>query len=157
LPDDQLQPPAGEKQVGDVARYSDDPGRERGVLEDYGYRYGWERFWGSGGSGPMTGLFVDQFDRRVGAAAYAADLAHNEAERYRGALIQNPPNLPGGCRLLTVAAGGAAARMSRPAALAWCVHGVFSVSVTAVARSVDTAQEEVRAVLEEQLSRLPPG
>jgi hypothetical protein len=34
---------------------------------------------------------------------------------------------------------------------------VFSVSVTAVADSVDAAVEEVRAVLDQQLGRLPPG
>ena len=46
LPDDELEPPAGAKAVEDVAEYADDPAREREVLEDYGYRYGWERFWG---------------------------------------------------------------------------------------------------------------
>ena len=47
--------------------------------------------------------------------------------------------------------------LSGPAAFAWCGHGVFSVSVTSVADSVDAAEEEVRAVLAEQLDRLPPG
>ena len=46
--DDELDPPAGAKRVEDIAGYSDDPAREREVLEDYGYRYGWERFWGEG-------------------------------------------------------------------------------------------------------------
>ena len=61
LPDDQLEPPAGPKAVDDIADYSDDPARERDVLEQYGYRYGWERFWGTS-SAPMTGVFVDQFE-----------------------------------------------------------------------------------------------
>ncbi len=47
LSDDHLMPPAGAKRVEDVAGYSDDPARERAVLEDYGYRHGWERFWGA--------------------------------------------------------------------------------------------------------------
>ena len=34
-----------------------------------------------------------------------------------------------------------------PAAFAWCRHGAFSVSVTAVADSLDAAEEEVRAVV----------
>ena len=156
LPDDELEPPAGPKAVDDVADYSDDPAREQDVLDEYGYRYGWERFWGSGGSGPVTGVFVDQFERRSGAAAYAADLAHNDAAHFRGAVRVNPPDLPGGCRLLTVEDPDPDTRLAGPAALAWCGHGAFSVSVTAVAESVEAAQEEVRAVLEEQLDRLPP-
>ena len=157
LPDDELVPPAGEKRVEDVAEYAEDPGREREVLEQYGYRYGWERFWGTAGSGPMTGVFVDQFDHRAGAAAYAADLARNDAEHYRGILTENAPDLPGGCHLLTVEDAGPGGRLTGPAALAWCGHGVFSVSVTAVGDSLDAAEEEVRAVLDEQLDRLPPG
>ena len=46
--------------------------------------------------------------------------------------------------------------LSGPAAFAWCTHGVFSVSVTAMADSLDTAQEEVETVLGSQLDRLPP-
>jgi hypothetical protein len=156
LPDDELEPPAGEKRVEDVAEYAEDPGRERQVLEQYGYRYGWERFWGRGGPGPVTGVFVDQFDHRAGAAAYAVDLARNDAEHYRGQLVENSPHLPGGCHLLTVEDGDPERRLTGPAALAWCGHGVFSVSVTVVGDSVDEAQEEVRAVLDEQLDLLPP-
>jgi hypothetical protein len=156
LPDEDLRPPAGEKTVEDVAAYSEDPEREREVLEEYGYRYGWERFWGTGGPAPMTGVFVDQFEHRSGAAAYAADLAHNEAEHYAATLIENAPELPGGCHLLAVEDTDPQARLAGPAALAWCGHGVFSVSVTAVADSVDAAEEEVRTVLDAQLDRLPP-
>jgi hypothetical protein len=47
--------------------------------------------------------------------------------------------------------------LSGPAAFAWCGHGVFSVSVTAIADSVDAAEEEVREVLADQLDLLPPG
>jgi hypothetical protein len=157
LPDAQLQPPAGAKTLEDVAAYADDPARETAVLEEYGYRYGWERFWGEGDGWPTTGVFVDQFETRGGAAAYAADLARNDADLYGGVLRENPPHLPGGCRLLTVEDGQPAAGLPGPAAFAWCGHGVFSVSVTAVAGSVDEATDEVEAVLHSQLGRLPPG
>jgi hypothetical protein len=155
LPDDQLQPPAGAKSVDDIADYSDDPPREHDVLEEYGYRFGWERFWGTG-SGPMTGVFVDQFDARAGAGAYARDLARNDAEHYDAVVHENPPHLPGGCRMLTVDDADAQASLGGPAALAWCGHGSFSVSVTAVAGSLGAAEEEVRSVVAAQLRRLPP-
>jgi hypothetical protein len=155
LADDELDPPAGAKRLEDIAGYSDDPAREREVLEDYGYRYGWERFWGEG-SGPVTGVFVDQFDSRAGAGAYAEDLARNEAEHYDGMLREDPAHLPGGCRLLTVD-DEPDVGLSGPAAFVWCGHGVFSVSVTSVSDSVDAAEEEIRAVLADQLDRLPPG
>jgi hypothetical protein len=155
LPDEELQPPAGPKGVDDIADYSDDPARERDVLEGYGYRQGWERFWGTG-SGPMTGVFVDQFGSRAGAGSYAEDLADNDAEHYDGVVHENPPELPGGCRMLTVDDADAQQALGGPAALAWCAHGPFSVSVTSVAGSLDAAEEEVRSVVEEQLDRLPP-
>jgi hypothetical protein len=104
----------------------------------------------------MTGVFVDQFEHRSGAAAYAADLAHNEAEHYDAMLIEDAPGLPGGCHLLALEDADPEGRLAGPAALAWCGHGVFSVSVTAVADSVDAAEEEVRTVLDAQLDRLPP-
>jgi hypothetical protein len=155
LPDDELDPPAGAKDLADVAAYADDPARERDVLADYGYRYGWERFWGEGPSS-MTGVFVDQFETRVGASAYAADLARNDAEHYGADLDEEPPDLPGGCRLLSVEEPAADGGLTGPAALVWCGSGVFSVGVTAVAGSVEEAEDEVRAVLAEQLDRLPP-
>ena len=155
LPDSELQPPAGVKWADDVAEYADDPARERQVLEDYGYRFGWERFWGSD-AGPVTSVFVDQFEHRAGAGAYAEDLARNDAGAYRGMLRENPPQLPAGCRLLTVDEAQPEAGLSGPAAFVWCTHGLFSVSVTAVGDSVDAAEEEVRAVLALQLDRLPP-
>jgi hypothetical protein len=155
LPDDEVQPPAGPKAVDDVADYSDDPAREQDVLEEYGYRYGWERFWGTG-SGPMTGVFVDQFASRAGAGSYAEDLARNDAEHYDGVVQENPPGLPGGCRMLTVDDATAREALGGPAALAWCGHGPFSVSVTSVASSMREAEDEVRAVVGEQLDRLPP-
>ena len=62
----------------------------------------------------MTGVFVDQFEHRAGAAAYAADLARNEAEHYGATLIENPPGLPGGCQLLTVETPTAQAAARRP-------------------------------------------
>lgn len=156
LPDEHLEPPAGPKRMEDVAGYAHDPARERGVLEDYGYRHGWERFWGHG-TGPVTGVFVDQFENRAGADAYAEDLARNDAEFFGGMIRENPPQLPGGCRLLTVEQPRPDAELDGPAAMAWCGHGSFSVSVTAVSDSVDAAEAEVVAVLEAQLDRLPPG
>ena len=155
LPDEELRPPAGAKRVEDVASYSDDPAREREVLEDYGYRQGWERFWGED-DGLVTGVFVDQFRSRAGAGSYAEDLARNDAERYRGRLQEQPPGLPGGCRLLTVE-DPAPVGLAGPAAFAWCGRGPFSVAVTAVAGDPEAAAEEVRAVLADQLGRLPPG
>jgi hypothetical protein len=155
LPDEELDPPAGAKRAEDVAGYADDPARERDVLEGYGYRHGWERFWGNG-SASMTGVFVDQFDTRAGAGAYAEDLARNDAEHYDGVLVKDPPDLPGSCHLLTVEDPRPDAGLTGPAALVWCSHGVFSVGVTAVGSSVDDAEQEVRTVLDEQLERLPP-
>jgi hypothetical protein len=155
LPDAELSPPAGPKTVDDIAAYSDDPSRERDVLESYGYRHGLERFWGTG-SGPTTGVFVDQFASRAGAGVYAEDLARNDAERYGAVVHDNPPELPGGCRMLTVDDAAAQQALGGPAALAWCGHGPFSVSVTSVAESLGAAEEEVRAVVGEQLGRLPP-
>jgi hypothetical protein len=156
LADGDLDPPAGAKTVDDVATYADDPDRERGVLEDYGYRHGWERFWGSA-EGPLTSVFVDQFEHRAGAGAYAEDLARNDAEHYGGMLRESPAGLPGNCRSLTLADPEPSLGLAGPAAFAWCAHGVFSVGVTAVADSVDAAEEELRAVVAAQVERLPPG
>jgi hypothetical protein len=153
LADDELEPPAGAKRVADVAAYADDPARERKVLEDYGYRFGWERFWGTD-TAATTGVFVDQFQTRAGAAAYAEDLARNDAAHYDGVLVDDPVDLPGGCRLLSVEEP--VRGLPGPAVFAWCGSGVHSVGVTAVADSVDAAEEEVRVVLAEQLDRLPP-
>jgi hypothetical protein len=155
LPDEELEPPAGAKDVADVAEYADDPARELEVLADYGYRFGWERFWGEGPTS-MTGVFVDQFGTRAGAGAYAADLARNDAEHYGAELDEEPLDLPGGCWLLSVEDPAPDSGLTGPAALVWCGSGVFSVGVTAVAGSVEDAEDEVRAVLAEQLDRLPP-
>jgi hypothetical protein len=152
VPDEALSPPAGEKSAADVAGYAADPARERQVLADYGYRHGWDRFWGSG-TGPLTAVFVEQFDTRAGAAAHAADLARNEAVVYDGVLREDPPHLPGGCRLLTVEEPPPG--LSGPVVLAWCGSGVFTVAVTAVAATVDAASAEVREVVAAQLARLP--
>jgi hypothetical protein len=156
VPDADLTPPAGAKTVDDVATYADDPARERGVLEDYGYRHGWERFWGFA-DGPLTSVFVDQFEHRAGAGAYAADLARNDAEHYRAMVRENPSGLPGGCLSLSVDDPEPSLGLAGPTVFAWCAHGVFSVGVTAVAESVDAAEEEMRAVVASQLERLPPG
>ena len=88
------------------------------MLEDYGYRHGWERFWGVPGR-PVTSVFVDQFDTRAGAGAYAEDLARNDAELYRGMLAEDPPDLPAaaGCSpWRTPSRTG----LDGPAAFAWC-------------------------------------
>jgi hypothetical protein len=153
LPDAALDPPAGAKGLDDVAAYSTDAPSQREVLRADGYRFGWERFWGVA-SGPMTGVFVDEFTRSDGAARYAADLAGNEQRRFGGQLTLDPPRLPTGCRVLTVAAGSSA-QLHGPAAFVWCPHGVFSVSVIAVAGSAPAADREMRAVLERQLALLP--
>ncbi len=156
--DSDVDPPAGEKSLADVAGYADDPGYERDVLEDYGYRYGWERFWGTPG-GTVTSVFVDQFDDAPGAAAYAEDLAGDGADYYAGMLRHDPAVLPDGCRLLTVERPDPDSRVTGPAAFAWCAHGTFSVAVSAVTGgeggSVEAATEEVTAVVTEQLDRLP--
>jgi hypothetical protein len=153
LPDAALDPPAGAKQLDDVAAYSTDAPHQRDVLRDDGYRFGWERFWGAQ-SGPMTGVFVDEFTGTDGAAGYSADLAQNEQRRYGGELRLDPPQLPVGCRVLTLAAGSAA-WLHGPASFVWCPHGVFSVSVIAVGSSAEAADREMRAVLARQLARLP--
>jgi hypothetical protein len=154
IPDADLQPRAGAKTVDDVATYADDPARERTVLRDYGYRHGWERFWGST-TGPLTSVFLDQFDDPAGAATYARDLADNDAEVYDGVLQHDPGSLPDGCSLLTVPAADPATGLSGPAAFAWCGHGVFSVAVTAVAGTGEAAADEVHTAVLAQLDRLP--
>jgi hypothetical protein len=153
LPDGQVMPPAGEKTVEDVAGYADDPAHERAVLDDYGYRFGWERFWGVE-DGALTSVFVHQLRSRAGAAAYARDLAANDAGYYAGSLAENPPDLPGGCWLLTVEDPRDGSGLDGPAAISWCASGVFSVSVTAVADSLGDARAEVRELLPIQLDRL---
>jgi hypothetical protein len=154
LPDGQVRPPAGEKTVEDVAAYAHDPARERAVLEDYGFRFGWERFWGVEDGG-LTSVFVHQMRSRAGAAAYAHDLAANDAGFYEGVLADDPPDLPGGCWLLTVEDPRPGSGLDGPAAISWCGAGPFSVSVTAVADSVEAARAEVRTLLPQQLDRLP--
>ena len=154
VPDDSLTPPAGEKSVADVAGYAEDPAREREVLDDYGYRFGWERYWGSG-SGPLTTVFASQFHTVGGAGEFTADLAEHDAGVYGGVLSHDPPGLPTGCRLLVLADGAPEEGVAAPAAFAWCAHGAFSVAVTAVAGSAAAAEEEVRAVVTAQLERLP--
>nr|WP_239521072.1 hypothetical protein [Blastococcus saxobsidens] len=156
LPDDEVHPPAGAKRLEDVARYASDPVRERGILAEYGYLHGWERFWGRE-AGPMTALFVDQFEQRSGAGRYAEDLAGNDADLYGGTLSEDPPGLPGSCRQLVVEEPVPDAGLDAPAAFAWCRHGVFSVSVTAVGPTAREAVREVQAVLADQLELLPPA
>jgi hypothetical protein len=155
MPDDQLDPPAGPKEVDDIAGYADDPDHEREVLHRYGYRFGWERFWGEE-AGSATTVFVDQFRTRWGAGQYAADLARNDADYYEGVLREHPADLPGGCQMLTVEDADLERGLDGPAAFAWCRHGVFSVAVSAVGDSVSGAEDEVGAVMREQLDRLPP-
>jgi hypothetical protein len=154
MPDDALSPPAGEKTLDDVAGYAADPASERRVLRDYGFRYGWERFWGTG-TDPVTSVFVEQFTAPAGAAAFSADLARNDADHYRAVLHEDPPDLPAGCRLLTVAGAQPDVGLRGPAAFAWCADDVFSVAVTSVADSADAARREVAALVRTQLARLP--
>lgn len=154
MPDASLDPPAGEKTLDDVAAYASDQAAERKVLGDYGFRYGWERFWGTG-TQPVTSVFLEQFAIPAGAAAFSADLARNDADHYRALLHEDPAGFPEGCRLLTVAAAQPDVGLPGPAAFAWCTDGVFSVAVTSVAASGDTARDEVRSLVATQLARLP--
>jgi hypothetical protein len=156
LPDAALTPPAGGKTLDDVARSSKDPDHERQVLAQYGYRFGWERFWGSGRR-PTTSVFVYQFRDWTGAGTYARDLAGNDAEYYQGMLQAEPADLPEDCWSLTVEAPHPAVGLDGPASFAWCAHGVFGVAVTAVSDTSAAAAAEVRAVLRAQLQRLPVG
>jgi hypothetical protein len=152
MPDDELRPRAGEKNLSDVASYAGNPSRERRVLQGYGYRFGWERFWGRGRA--ETSVFVDQFRRPSGARTFAADLARNDASHYRATPHAGTGGLPGGCRLLTVASPETDTGLDGPAAFAWCSRGVFSVAVTAVSGTPAAALREVSAVVRAQLAGL---
>jgi hypothetical protein len=153
VPDDGMDPPAGEKTVDDVARYGDDAAEQRAVLTDYGYQRGWERFWRAGEA--QTSVFLDQFDRPEGAGSYAEDLARNDAEYYGGMLDSAPADLPVGCVTMARDDPGHAHGLAGPAVFAWCSAGVFTVSVAAVAPTADAAHAEVTAVTVAQLDRLP--
>lgn len=155
VPDSELDPAAGRKTAEDLAGYAPDPTRQRRVLEDYGYRWGWERFWRSGNA--LTSVFLDQFSRAEGAGSYAADLAGNDEEYYGGELDTTPARLPAGCTLLTVDDPAPAGRLAGPAALSWCAHGVFTLQVAAVSTSPAAALAELEAVTTAQLERLPAG
>ena len=75
------------------------------------------------------------------------------------AIAASEPTAPGAAapeRLLSVDEPAPSSGLTGPAVLAWCGSGRFSVGVTAVAGSVEEAEDEVRAVLAEQLDRLPP-
>jgi hypothetical protein len=153
VPDDELDPPAGEKTIDDVAQYGDDPDEQRAVLEDYGYLRGWERFWSAGDK--LNSVFIDQFADASGAVAYADDLARNDAEYYGGALDHSPGELPDGCVLMVRDDPAPEQGFAGPAAFAWCTSGVFTVAVAAVAESPAEARAELSAVTTEQLDRLP--
>ena len=153
VPDDELDPPAGPKTVEDVAGYSEDPERDAEVLEDYGYRWGWERFWRPDGG--LTTVFVDQFDGVAGAAAYATDLRRNDAAYYGGSPERHPAGMPEGCSQLTVADPPEDTGLEGPSAFAWCAHGPFTVAVAVVGADPEAATEAVREVTRAQLDRLP--
>ncbi|HEV7726655.1 MAG: uncharacterized protein JWQ26_3446 [Modestobacter sp.] len=153
VPDDELDPPAGRKSIEDVAGYAPDADHQRQVLEDYGYQWGWERFWRTGDQ--LTSVFLDQFGTSDGAAAYADDLTRNDAEYYGGVPDGDPAGLPAGCTLLAVDAPDPVVGLAGPAAFAWCASGVFTVSVAAVSTSPAAARAEVEAVTAQQLDRLP--
>ena len=155
IPDDELDPPAGEKTIDDVAGYAEDAADQRSVLEDYGYRHGWERFWRSDEA--LTSVFVDQFAEPAGAVSYADDLVRNDADYYGGVPQPSPDGLPEGCSTMTVEEPDPHLGLSGPAAFTWCPHGVFSVSVAATAGTADAARHEALAVTLEQLGRLPRG
>ena len=153
VPDLDLDPPAGEKTIDDVAGYADDAAEQRRVLETYGYQHGWERFWRSGDA--LTTVFVDQFGASTGAAAYAADLVRNDAEYYGGVPEADPPGLPADCAAMAVDEPADHLGLTGPTAFSWCPHGVFSVAVAATAGTPEAARAEVEAVTRAQLERLP--
>jgi hypothetical protein len=153
VPDDELDPPAGEKTAADVAGYAPDAAEQRRVLDDYGYRWGWERFWRSDQA--LTSVFVDQFGDPAGAGSYADDLARNDAQYYGGVPDTDPVGLPPGCVLLVVDAPAPHLRMAGPAAFSWCSRGVFTLAVAAVASSPQAARTELDMVTAQQLERLP--
>jgi hypothetical protein len=155
VPDDELDPPAGEKSIDDVARYGDDAQHQEDVLAQYGYRWGWERFWRSGDQ--LTSVFLDQFADAGGAASYADDLAGNDAEYYGGTLDRDPAGLPEGCVQMLRTTPSPQRGMAGPSAFAWCSTGPFTVSVAAVAADADAARAELLAVTRAQLDRLPAG
>jgi hypothetical protein len=152
VPDDELDPPAGEKTIDDLARYGDDAQEQRAVLADYGYVRGWERFWRSGDQ--LTSVFVDQFAGPEGAGAYAEDLARNDAEYYGGSLDHSPADLPDGCVLMVRDFPAPDRGMAGPAAFAWCATGVFTVAVASVAAGSAQARAELTAVTRAQLDRI---
>jgi len=153
VPDDELDPPAGEKTIDDVARYGEDAQQQRQVLSDYGYERGWERFWRSDAA--LTSVFVDQFSAVEGADSYAEDLARNDAEYYDGLLDSAPGDLPPGCVLMARDQPAPDQGFAGPAAFAWCASGAFTVSVAAVAATPAAARAELTAVTAAQLDRLP--
>jgi hypothetical protein len=153
VPDDELDPPAGEKTIDDVARYGGDAAEQRDVLSDYGYLRGWERFWRSGDR--LTSVFLDQFSNSRGAASYAEDLAHNDAQFYGGELDSAPAGLPRGCVTMAREEPAPEQGFAGPAAFAWCAAGDLTVSVAVVADGPEQAAAEVSAVTIAQLARLP--
>ena len=159
LPDDELDPPAAAKTVDDVAGYSDDPQHEREVLERLRLPARLGAVLGHRTPAPMTGVFVDQFERRAGAGAYAEDLARNDAEYYDGVLHEDPPGLPGRLpaahRATTPARGQGSAARPR---FAWCGHGRLQRLGDRRRRLRADAADEVRSApsLDAQLDRLPP-
>jgi hypothetical protein len=152
VPDDELDPPAGEKTIDDVARYGGDADEQRAVLENYGYLRGWERFWRSGDQ--LTSVFVDQFAGPGGAEAYAEDLARNDAQYYGGSLDHSPADLPAGCVLMVRDFPAPERNVAGPAAFAWCAAGVFTVAVASVAVGAAEARAEMAAVTRAQLDRI---
>ncbi|MGY1857335.1 hypothetical protein [Modestobacter sp. SYSU DS0290] len=153
VPDDDLDPPAGEKTVDDVAGYGEDAERQQQVLGEYGYLRGWERFWREGPR--ITSVFLDQFEGADGAAAYAEDLARNDAEHYGGALDRSPAGLPEDCVLMAVPEPLPEHGLEGPPAFAWCTRGAFTVSVASVQTTPEEARAELTAVVADQLDRLP--
>lgn len=153
VPDHELEPPAGEKTVDDVARYGQDAARQQEVLTDYGYTRGWERFWRTGNA--LTSVFLDQFADAGGAGSYAEDLARNDAEYYGGELDRVPEGLPPGCVLMLREEPSVEHGLAGPAVFAWCTSGPFTVSVASVAATEEAARAEVTAVVAAQLDRLP--
>ncbi|WP_369130602.1 hypothetical protein [Modestobacter roseus] len=153
VPDDDLDPPAGEKTVDDVAGYGEDAQQQEEVLGEYGYLRGWERFWRDGPR--ITSVFIDQFADPAGAATYAEDLARNDAEYYGGTLDHAPAGLPEDCVLMAMPEAVPEHGLEGPPAFAWCTRGAFTVAVASVQPTAEEARTELSAVVAEQLAQLP--
>ena len=135
LPDEDLDAAGGRQDRRDVAGVRRRPRRASGrSSRTTATGYGWERFWGDG-PGALTGVFVDQFEHPAGAARLRrGPRPQRRRALRRGAATRNRPTCPAaaGCSRRRPAPDG---RADRPRRVRLVRPGVFSVAVTAVART----------------------